>query len=87
MVCRTAGQPPPMVRWWRGATLLEAREINSSREMGMRESRLMVRRLDRSDLHATFTCTASNNNVTTPVSAAVRVEMHCEFHISIMPDS
>ncbi|XP_054259110.1 synaptogenesis protein syg-2-like [Macrosteles quadrilineatus] len=70
------GQPPPVVKWWRGPTLLEARETNSSRDLSVRESRLLVRRLDRSDLHATYTCTASNNNVTTPVSAAVRVEMH-----------
>ncbi|XP_046659110.1 LOW QUALITY PROTEIN: nephrin-like [Homalodisca vitripennis] len=71
----SGGQPPPIVRWYRGSTLLDSRDTNNSGPLA-KESRLAVRRLDRSDLHATYLCSASNNNVSTPVTASVRVEMH-----------
>ena len=44
-----------------------------------RRNTLVVRNLKRSDLHAKFTCQASNNNISQPVSASVAIEMHCEY--------
>jgi len=35
-------------------------------------------RLTRSDLRAIFTCQATNNNMSEPVSASVQVEMFCK---------
>lgn len=40
---------------------------------------LIVKDLSRADLHAVFTCQASNNNISQPVSASVAIELHCKF--------
>lgn len=49
----------------------------------LRRNALIVRELSRADLHAVFTCQASNNNISQPVSASVAIEMHCKFRYSI----
>lgn len=48
----------------------------------IRENTLVVPRLSRADLHAEFTCQASNNNISQPVSASVKIEMNREYRFS-----
>lgn len=73
------GRPTPVVRWWRGSTLLDSKDSSTSFP-NVKHNKLVVSHLERSDLHAIYTCTASNNNISQPVSASVSVEMHCKYH-------
>ncbi|KAI4487693.1 hypothetical protein M0802_011920, partial [Mischocyttarus mexicanus] len=43
---------------------------------GLRRNTLIVTDLSRADLHAVFTCQASNNNISQPESVSVAIEMH-----------
>ncbi|XP_046751044.1 synaptogenesis protein syg-2-like [Diprion similis] len=70
------GRPQPVVRWWRGEMLLDSEEEPSESPSGPRRNTLVVTMLTRADLHAEFTCQASNNNISQPVSASVRIEMY-----------
>ncbi|XP_023316784.1 nephrin isoform X1 [Trichogramma pretiosum] len=69
----SGGRPEPVVRWWRGEMLLDA---TVARGDLVKRSTLVVRNLTRSDLHAKFTCQASNNNISQPVSASVAIDMY-----------
>ncbi|XP_048266603.1 carcinoembryonic antigen-related cell adhesion molecule 5 isoform X2 [Bombus terrestris] len=71
MPCR----PEPKVRWWRGEMLLDSKD-EPGEFPSLRRNALIVRELSRADLHAVFTCQASNNNISQPVSASVAIEMH-----------
>lgn len=70
-----SGKPKPHVRWWRGQTLIDTKDKPSGFAQVV-NNQLVVPSLERSDLHAIYTCTASNTNITQPVSTAITVEMH-----------
>ncbi|KAF4523452.1 hypothetical protein B566_EDAN008861 [Ephemera danica] len=70
-------KPQPTVQWWREQELIESTDVLSPFP-NVKENKLVVRRLDRGDLHAKYTCQASNNKINPPVSASVSIEMHCE---------
>ncbi|XP_043593637.1 synaptogenesis protein syg-2-like isoform X6 [Bombus pyrosoma] len=71
----SGGRPEPKVRWWRGEMLLDSKD-EPGEFPSLRRNALTVRELSRADLHAVFTCQASNNNISQPVSASVAIEMH-----------
>ncbi|XP_076394781.1 nephrin isoform X1 [Megachile rotundata] len=71
----TGGRPEPKVRWWRGEMLLDSKD-EPGEFPSLRRNTLIIRELSRADLHAVFTCQASNNNISQPVSASVAIEMH-----------
>ncbi|XP_068965319.1 nephrin-like isoform X3 [Bombus flavifrons] len=71
----SGGRPEPKVRWWRGEMLLDSKD-EPGEFPSLRRNALIVRELSRADLHAVFTCQASNNNISQPVSASVAIEMH-----------
>nr|XP_033337849.1 neural cell adhesion molecule 1-B-like isoform X2 [Megalopta genalis] len=71
----TGGRPEPVVKWWRGEMLLDSKD-EQGEFPSLRRNTLLVRQLSRADLHAVFTCQASNNNISQPVSASVAIEMH-----------
>lgn len=73
----STGRPAPTVRWWRGETLLESKD-EPGEFPALRRNTLFVTDLTRADLNAEFTCQASNNNISQPVSASVKIEMHCK---------
>ncbi|KAK0182606.1 hypothetical protein PV327_000726 [Microctonus hyperodae] len=72
----SGGRPAPTVRWWRGEMLMESRDEPDTDFPAVMRNVLIVTELTRSDLHAVFTCQASNNNISQPVSASVAIEMH-----------
>jgi hypothetical protein len=45
----------------------------------VKHNQLIVPELKRSDLHAVYTCEASNNNISQPVRASVTIEMNREY--------
>ncbi|KAF7991967.1 hypothetical protein HCN44_010768 [Aphidius gifuensis] len=71
----SGGRPSPTVRWWRGETLLESKDEHGEFP-ALRRNTLIVMDLTRADLDAVFTCQASNNNISLPVSASVSIDMH-----------
>ncbi|XP_034941315.1 nephrin-like isoform X2 [Chelonus insularis] len=71
----SGGRPPPKVRWWKGQTLLESKD-EPGEFPALRRNTLVVTDLTRADLHAVFTCQASNNNISQPVSASVSIDMN-----------
>lgn len=72
-----SGKPSPTIKWWRGERLVDSIETRSGFE-NVRKNQLIVRGLQRSDQHAVFTCQASNNNISQPVSATTAVEIFCK---------
>lgn len=70
------GNPPPMVTWWRESYLLDD---NHNVSNGISKNVLRIPSLTRNDLMATFTCMASNNNISFPVSASVIIDLNCKF--------
>ncbi|XP_057651793.1 nephrin-like isoform X2 [Diorhabda carinulata] len=71
----SGGKPEPIIKWWREGKLIESTETRSGFEK-VRANQLIVRGLQRSDQHAAFTCQASNNNISQPVSATTTIEIH-----------
>ncbi|KAK9301229.1 hypothetical protein QLX08_006314 [Tetragonisca angustula] len=71
----SGGRPEPKLRWWRGEMLLDSKD-EAGEFPSLRRNTLIVRELSRADLQAVFTCQASNNNISQPVSASVAIEIH-----------
>ncbi|XP_023288397.1 nephrin [Orussus abietinus] len=71
----SGGRPEPSVKWWRGETLLEPKDSRGDFP-DLRRNTLLVTGLTRSHSGAVFTCQASNDNVSQPVSASVTVRLH-----------
>jgi hypothetical protein len=76
-----SGRPLPAVRWWRDAMLVDSTDEEYAHPGKVKHNQLIVPELKRSDLHAVYTCEASNNNISQPVRASVSIEMHCEYCI------
>ena len=67
--------------WWRDHALLD----DSFDELGHKVvNELVISDLKRSDLHTIFTCQASNNNLSVPVSTSVKLDMQCKSLIRIL---
>ncbi|KRT85297.1 Immunoglobulin, partial [Oryctes borbonicus] len=71
------GKPAPSIKWWRGEKLIDSTETKSGFQSA-RSNQLVIRGLQRSDQHASFTCQASNNNISQPVSATTSIEIYCK---------
>ncbi|XP_055637284.1 nephrin isoform X3 [Toxorhynchites rutilus septentrionalis] len=70
----SGGRPSPTVNWWydneivnHSSTILSERRVKNT---------LILNRLERKHLKAIFTCAASNNNVTNPISASITLDMN-----------
>lgn len=72
----SGGRPLPTVRWWRDALLVDNTDEEYAHPGKVKHNQLIVPELKRSDLHAVYTCEASNNNISQPVRASVSIEMH-----------
>ncbi|XP_049827750.1 nephrin-like [Schistocerca gregaria] len=71
----SGGRPPPTLRWWREDSVLESRALETAFPT-VREQMLILPRLSRADLHASFTCQAVNSDLIPPMTATVLLEMN-----------
>uniref|UniRef100_T1IV98 Ig-like domain-containing protein n=1 Tax=Strigamia maritima TaxID=126957 RepID=T1IV98_STRMM len=75
------GWPPPAVTWWRGDILMNGNyEVTS---LGIVRNDLVVPALSREHFGATFTCKASNTNLTKPMETSINLDMNCKFEIDV----
>ena len=72
------GHPQPKVTWWRDHALLDSSDSN---QVSFKtENELILKDLQRDDLHSILTCQASNNNISVPVSTSVKLDMNCKYN-------
>lgn len=78
-----AGRPQPRLTWWHETTLLD----NTSHVLSENRVKnvLKLQKLERRYLNTVYTCQASNNNVTNPITSSVTLDMNCEYFIFIIP--
>ncbi|XP_076325621.1 neural cell adhesion molecule 2-like [Tachypleus tridentatus] len=68
------GKPTPSVTWWRESVLLD--DSYDTTIFGEVRNKLDIKHLQRHDLMATFTCQASNNNISLPITSTVTIDMN-----------
>ncbi|XP_022238176.1 neural cell adhesion molecule 2-like isoform X2 [Limulus polyphemus] len=68
------GSPMPAVTWWRESVVLD--NNYSLEDEGLTVNELKISSLSRHDLMAAFTCCASNNKVSSPLSSTVTLDMN-----------
>jgi len=74
--CESKGKPRPSLSWWRESALLDdSYDVTPS---GGVKNTLEVFALQRHDLMAVLSCQAVNNNISSPVSSSVTVDLNCE---------
>ena len=74
------GIPPPRVTWSRGGRLID--DTFAVLSNGTVRNEITFRTIDRDFLHAELTCTATNTNLTRPVTNTVHVDMNCKCPLS-----
>lgn len=67
------GRPSPSVTWWRDHHLVDE-TFNTDTQYKV-TNQMTIKNVQRADLHSIFTCQASNNNVSVPVSTSVKLDI------------
>ena len=71
------GVPLPRVTWSKSGHLID--ESFQILNNGTVRNEISFYAIERSSLHSELTCTASNTNLTRPVTATVHVDMNCKY--------
>ena len=79
------GDPSPDVVWLEGSHVLDEQvEINSG---NVATNILVIKPIERQDLHRTFTCRASNNNKSAPLQSSITLDVICKLYMIQSLDS
>lgn len=70
------GRPLPQVTWWRDNVLLNSTSIQMSDKKV--KNTLQLNRLERKDLHNSYVCQSSNNDVSSPITSSVTLDLNCK---------
>ena len=73
-----AGKPQPTVAWYRNDKYVNNETVSVDDDVI--RSGIIVKNLGRKDASLELTCTATNNNASTPLSSTVRVDMNCKYY-------
>jgi hypothetical protein len=73
----SVGRPTPRVTWWRDGIEID----NSDESLSERRVRNVLRleKLERRHLNTLLTCKASNNDMVSPLTANVSLDMYREY--------
>ncbi|XP_022237587.1 uncharacterized protein LOC111084998 [Limulus polyphemus] len=75
-LCKTdGGKPLPSVSWWRESVLLDNTFEVITKDIV--QNTIVIPKLERQHLMATFSCQALNNNQSLPRTSTVTVDMNC----------
>ena len=70
------GRPLPKVTWWRDNVLLNSTTIHLSDKKV--KNILQLNKLERRDLHNSYVCQSSNNDVSEPITSSVSLDLNCK---------
>ena len=75
------GDPSPKIRWLKDSYPLNNTVSNFVEKGSERyvQSTVIVKRLQRSDLHNQMTCEGRNNDIKPPLVATVQIDMNCKY--------
>jgi hypothetical protein len=76
MVLSLAGRPLPQVTWWRDNILLNTTSVQILDKKV--KNTLQLSRLERKDLHNSYVCQSSNNDVSPPLTSSVTLDLNCK---------
>lgn len=76
----SSGRPVPQVSWWHdnvqmnntSIQIIDNRKVISTLQLG---------KLQRQDLHNSYVCQSTNNDVTTPLTNSITLDLNCKFEI------
>ncbi|CAG2165676.1 unnamed protein product, partial [Oppiella nova] len=68
------GNPPPVVKWWRGSTIADESYFTTPK--GFIRNVIQLPKLSRDDLMTVLTCQASNTNLTVPASQTIAIDLN-----------
>lgn len=71
------GSPTPSVTWWRDSVLLD--DSYHITTQGSVRNNMTLYKVKRADLFASFTCQASNNNLTVPTYNSVTLDLNRKY--------
>lgn len=74
---QNSGRPLPRLTWTHENAVLDDSFIIYDKKKV--KNVLNIERLQRHHLHTVLTCQASNNNVSTPITSDVTLDMNCEY--------
>lgn len=77
MVLSLAGRPLPQVTWWRDNILLNTTSVQILDKKV--KNTLQLSRLERKDLHNSYVCQSSNNDVSPPLTSSVTLDLNCKL--------
>ena len=70
------GRPSLSVTWWKDHHLVDE-TFNTDTQYKV-TNQMTIKNVQRANLHSIFTCQASNNNVSVPVSTSVKLDITCK---------
>lgn len=76
----SGGWPHPKVTWWMGDVLID--ESDQAESSGRVRNELVLGQLDRGHAGKVYKCQAVNNDIVSPLTTDVSIDMYRKFYFS-----